>query len=89
MTNNSIKKVQLKAKSYRMNEKTYTKWSYKSRNILLSQVKYDNYTLYMYVCMWRKGKRKIKQIANGKNEAKKYVDEADDEQELSKVWNFV
>lgn len=38
----------------------------------------------MYVCE-EKAKRKIQQIANGKNEAKKYVDEADDEQELSKV----
>lgn len=67
-----------------MNDKLYTKWSYKSRNILLSQVKYDNYTLYMYLCE-EMAKRKIKQIANGKNEAKKYLDEADDEQELSKV----
>lgn len=41
-----------------------------------------------YICMYvceEKAKGKIKQIANGKNEAKKYVDEADDEQELSKV----
>lgn len=68
-----------------MEKNVYKIGQKKSRKILLSQVNYDNYTLYMYVCAEKEIRNDKASSKWREREAKKRVDEANDEKELSKV----